>query len=129
MTLRRGAAYLGWRLPTLNELYRPFRVGSDSTVANPALKPERLRGFDLGVEYRAPISTVHLSATYFNNRLEDAISNVTITDPVFKAANCKGVTGRCIQRQNVDAIRLQGLEIEAGRAARRRRSRSAPIRL
>ena len=41
-------------------------------------------------------------------------TNVTITDPVFKAANCKGVTGRCIQRQNVDAITSQGLELEAG---------------
>ena len=109
----RGAAYLGWRLPTLNELYRPYRVGSDATVANAALKPERLRGFDLGVEFR-PLSTLRLSATYFNNRLEDAIANVTITDPVFKAANCKGVSGRCIQRQNVDAIQSQGLELEAG---------------
>jgi hypothetical protein len=35
----RGAAYLGWRLPTLNELYRPFRVGPDATAANPALSP------------------------------------------------------------------------------------------
>jgi outer membrane receptor protein involved in Fe transport len=24
----RAAAYRGWRLPTLNELYRPFRVGA-----------------------------------------------------------------------------------------------------
>ena len=39
----RAAAYLGWRLPTLNELYRPFRVGADATAANAALTPERLR--------------------------------------------------------------------------------------
>jgi hypothetical protein len=38
LTLR-GAAYLGWRLPTLNELYRPFRVGADATAANAALDP------------------------------------------------------------------------------------------
>ncbi len=43
LTLR-AAAYLGWRLPTLNELYRPFRVGADATAANAALSPERLEG-------------------------------------------------------------------------------------
>ena len=32
-----AAAYRGWRLPTLNELYRPFRAGADATAANPAL--------------------------------------------------------------------------------------------
>ena len=40
----RGAAYLGWRMPTLNELFRPFRAGADATAANPELDPERLAG-------------------------------------------------------------------------------------
>jgi len=44
LTLR-SAAYLGWRLPTLNELYRPFRVATDATAANAALPgaPARYR--------------------------------------------------------------------------------------
>src|SRR6185436_14214236 len=32
----RAAAYTGFRIPTLNELYRPFRVGNDITEANAA---------------------------------------------------------------------------------------------
>ena len=48
----RAAAYRGWRLPTLNELYRPFRVGADATAANAALAPERLEGVEAGLEYR-----------------------------------------------------------------------------
>ena len=28
------AGYRGWRLPTINELVRPFRVGPDATAAN-----------------------------------------------------------------------------------------------
>src|SRR6185295_7991545 len=40
----RGAAYTGFRVPTLNELYRPFRVGNDVTEANSALEPEHLLG-------------------------------------------------------------------------------------
>lgn len=39
-----SAAYSGFRVPTLNELYRPFRVGNDVTEANPRLRPERLLG-------------------------------------------------------------------------------------
>jgi outer membrane receptor protein involved in Fe transport len=113
----RAAGYLGWRLPTLNELYRPFRVGSDSTVANAALKPERLKGVELGVDYR-PISTLRFSATLFANKLQDAIANVTI-DPVTQSALrnslCPGLpgSGACRQRQNIDAIRSRGVEIEA----------------
>ena len=40
----RAAAYSGFRPPTLNELYRPFRVGNDITEANAGLKPEKLYG-------------------------------------------------------------------------------------
>lgn len=95
----RTAAYSGWRLPTLNELYRPFRAGNDSTVANPLLNPERVKGVEAGAEYH-PIPGWKIGATLFWNKLDDAISNVTI------AANTR-------QRQNVDAIRSRGVEVDA----------------
>jgi vitamin B12 transporter len=38
----RAAAYASFRPPTLNELNRPFGVGSDLTESNPNLKPEKL---------------------------------------------------------------------------------------
>ena len=44
----RVAGYVGFRVPTLNELYRPFRVGNDVTQANAALRPEKLYGAELG---------------------------------------------------------------------------------
>ena len=71
----RSAAYLGWRMPTLNELFRPFRAGLDATAANPELKPERLAGAEVGAEYAH--GAVRLSLTGFVNRLKDAIANVT----------------------------------------------------
>ncbi len=46
----RAAGYRGWRLPTLNELYRPFRVGAEVTTANEMLKPERLWGGEVGAD-------------------------------------------------------------------------------
>ena len=42
----------GFRAPTLNELYRQFRVGTVLTLANNQLGPERLVGGELGVSVR-----------------------------------------------------------------------------
>jgi outer membrane receptor protein involved in Fe transport len=100
----RGAGYLGWRLPTLNELYRPFRVGTDTTNANPLLAPERLKGVDAGIDYHL-LSIVRLGATIFYNRLDDAIANVTTS---------VSSAGTIRKRQNLDAIRSQGFELQAG---------------
>ena len=44
----------GFRAPTLNELYRQFRVGALLTLANEALGPERLIGGELGINV-APV--------------------------------------------------------------------------
>jgi len=95
----RAAAYTGFRLPTLNELYRPFTVFPVTTQANADLKPERLRGVEAGINV-TPASGLTLSGTVFYNKLADAIANVTI-----------GTNLR--QRQNVDAIAAKGIEATA----------------
>ena len=95
----RAAAYSGLRLPTLNELYRPFVVFPVTTMANENLVPERLEGYDVGVDWRV-VPGLRLTATWFDNQVENAITNVTI------AANLR-------QRRNIDAIEAQGLEFGA----------------
>ncbi|HUD94919.1 TonB-dependent receptor [Sphingobium sp.] len=95
----RAAAYSGFRLPTLNELYRPFVVFPITTQANAALTPEKLKGVETGIDL-TPTEGISLSATAFYNRLDDAIANVTI------AANTR-------QRQNVDRIVAKGIELAA----------------
>jgi outer membrane receptor protein involved in Fe transport len=109
----RGAAYLGWRLPTLNELYRPFRVGADATAANPALAPERLKGIEAGVDYR-PLSTARIGLTVFANRLENGIANVTLGHGPgsFPGVGFVGAAGSYSQRQNLDAITATGIEVD-----------------
>jgi len=109
----RGAGYLGWRLPTLNELYRPFRVGADATVANAALAPERLQGVELGLNYE--IFTLRFGATVFWNRLDNAIANVTLArgPGIFPGAGFVSAAGSFNQRQNLDAVEAKGIEIEA----------------
>jgi outer membrane receptor protein involved in Fe transport len=110
----RGAAYLGWRLPTLNELYRPFRVGPDATAANAALAPERLKGFEAGIDWQ-PLSGLELRATAFDNRLTGAIANVTLGrgPGVFPGVGFVGAGGEYRMRQNLDAIDARGLELDA----------------
>lgn len=110
----RAAAYRGWRLPTLNELYRPFRVGADATAANAELAPERLRGVEAGVDWR-PLGNARLSATLFSNRLEDAIANVTIArgPGVFPGVGFVSAAGFYRQRQNLDAVKARGIELDA----------------
>jgi len=97
----RGAAYSGFRLPTLNELYRPFVVFPITTRANAALTPEKLKGAEAGVDV-TPVQGLTLSVTGFINRLDDAIANVTLTN----VANTR-------ERQNVDHITAKGVELTA----------------
>ena len=96
----RAAAYSGLRLPTLNELYRPFSVFPVTTNANADLTNERLEGFEAGLDL-IPAAGVKLSLTAFDNRVKNAVANVTI-----------GTNLR--QRQNVEAIDAQGVEAAAG---------------
>ncbi|HEX8258619.1 MAG TPA: TonB-dependent receptor [Allosphingosinicella sp.] len=112
----RGAAYLGWRLPTLNELYRPFRAGAHATAANADLAPERLRGIEAGVELR-PARALRIGLTAFWNRLEEGIANVTLADGpgTFPGVGFVGAGGQYRQRRNLDAIVSRGIELD-GRA-------------
>ena len=93
----RVASYTGFRLPTLNELYRPFTVFPITTQANAALKPERLRGIEAGIDLR-PLPGMTIGLTLFDNRLGDAIANVTI------GPNLR-------RRDNVRAIEARGVEV------------------
>ncbi len=110
----RTAAYRGWRLPTLNELYRPFRVGPDATSANATLAPERLTGVEAGVTV-TPAPNLTLAATIFRNTLDNAIANVTAgAGPgIFPGVGFVAAGGTYRVRQNLDAIRATGFELDA----------------
>jgi vitamin B12 transporter len=104
----RSAAYLGWRLPTLNELFRPFRAGADATAANPLLHPERLSGAEAGLRYER--GGIGLSLTAFVNRLSDAIANVTLGHGPGIFPGVGFVAGTYRQRQNIHAVKVRGVE-------------------
>lgn len=109
----RAAAYTGWRLPTLNELYRPFRAGTDATAANPLLDPERLAGAEAGIDV-TPLPALTLSATGYWNRIRGAVGNVTLgTGPgTFPGVGFVAAGGAYRQRLNLAAIVAKGIEAD-----------------
>jgi len=90
----------GFRAPTLNELYRQFRVGPTLTLANNALGPERLVGGEAGLTV-VPAPNVTIRTSWFDNRVKDPVSNVTISPPG------PAVTQ---QRQNLGRTRIWGIQ-------------------
>ncbi|HUY04506.1 MAG TPA: TonB-dependent receptor, partial [Rhodocyclaceae bacterium] len=99
----RAAAYAGFRAPSLNELYRPFRVGNDVTNANAALNPEKLYGGEVG--WGGVRGNLSWNTTLFFNQLHDAITNVTI--------GTSSAGGALRQRQNAGDINAVGFEGDA----------------
>lgn len=91
----------GFRPPTLNELYRPFRVGGVITNANASLIPERARGVEAGVVTH--LSKLTIRGLLFWSEVDDAIVNVTLSSNPDLVVR---------QRQNAARIRAAGTEIE-----------------
>ena len=98
-----ASAYRSFRAPTLNELYRTFRVGNALTLANEALDPERSSGLDAGAIFSTDSGRLTARATLFWMEIEDAVGNVTIS-----------VTPALItrRRQNIGEIRARGFEMD-----------------
>jgi len=94
----RADLYAGFRAPSLNELYRPYRVGNQSISANAALQPEKLYGGEAGVGRDFGFGSI--DADVFANRMVDPIINVTT-----------GAT--TLERENVPEINALGVEIQA----------------
>ena len=102
-----GSLYRSFRAPTLNELYRSFRVGNVLTLANEDLGAERLVGSEIGaVVFRSRSS---LRATLFVMEVERNIANITLS------VQPDLITRR---RENLGQTRSQGLELDGQWMAR-----------
>ena len=93
-----GAANSGFRAPTLTELYRQFSVGAVTTRPNDQLGPERLVGGEAGINV-APASNVTARLTWFDNRVSDPVSNVTLN-------------ATTAQKQNLGETRIRGVQTD-----------------
>lgn len=108
----RSAAYEGFRAPTLNELYRPFRLGNNVTLANPDLTPEELYGAEFGGGGEE--GALSWDTDIFYNQLHNAVTNVTLQNcPTNFPCTLPPPGGLLIQRQNAGDIDAYGVEAEA----------------
>lgn len=100
----RGSVYRAFRAPTLNELFREFRVGNVVTQANPDLRPERLFGAEAGFDLVR--ESTRVSLTLYRNDLTDLINNVTLQ------------TGSTVvrRRENVSSALARGVEVNLRRS-------------
>jgi outer membrane receptor protein involved in Fe transport len=98
-----GSMYRAFRAPTLNELYRTFRVANIVTLNNPYLNAERLTGAEAGVNISALDHKLDLRGTFFWSDIVDPVENVTIdptSNPVLR------------QKENLGRIRSRGVELD-----------------
>lgn len=93
-----ASAYTAFRAPTLNELYRGFRVGNITTLPNAELTSEELTGFELGARAR------NARLTLFWMHVSDTIANVTLSQTPALITR---------QRQNLGRTRSIGAELDA----------------
>lgn len=99
----RLSGYESFRAPTLNELYRPFRVGNVLTEANPLLAAERYRGAQVGAVAQVRRGLA-LHATYFDGTVSNLVTSVTLSaTPVLITR----------QRQNLGRVRPRGATVGA----------------
>ena len=107
----RVSAGTAFRLPTLNELHRPFRVRNDIVEANPELDAERFFSVEAGLDWQ-PKENLKMSAAVFYHWISDAIANVPVTDPA-EIREIFGIIprgGSGSQRQNVEQAQVSGIE-------------------
>jgi outer membrane receptor protein involved in Fe transport len=97
--------FRAFRTPTLNELYRGFRVGNVVTNANPSLRAERLTGAEAGASVHTWSERMVVRGLVFWSAIADPIANVTLTTTPSLITR---------QRQNLGRIRARGLEVSAG---------------
>lgn len=96
-----ASAYRGFRAPTLNELYRAFRVGDVLTRANSDLDAERLTGAETGAVFTTPRITAR--GVLYWMEVDRSIANVTLSVT-------QGLITR--QRRNLGSTRSRGVELE-----------------
>jgi outer membrane receptor protein involved in Fe transport len=98
-----ASVYGAFRAPSLNELYRTFRVGNVVTSNNAFLKAERLTGGEAGLNMSGLEGKLNLRANFFWSGIKDPIANVTIdstSDPIQR------------MKENLGRTRSRGIEFD-----------------
>jgi outer membrane receptor protein involved in Fe transport len=98
-----GSVYRAFRAPTLNELYRTFRVGSVLTLNNAGLNAERLTGAEAGVNVTSWGGRLSTRSTFFWSDIVNPVANVTLTTTPTLITR---------QKENLGRTRSRGVELD-----------------
>lgn len=101
-TALNASVYRGYRAPTLNELYRNFRVGNVLTLANPALTGEHLTGGEAGMSQLLWANRLTLRGNFFWSDISDPVANVTLTTTPTLITR---------EKENLGVIQARGFEL------------------
>jgi len=74
-----ASGYRSFRAPTLNELYRSFRVGNVVTNSNVFLRAERFSGGEAGARTTMWDNRLSIRGSIFGGIVTDPVENVTIS--------------------------------------------------
>jgi outer membrane receptor protein involved in Fe transport len=99
-----ASGYRSFRAPTLNELYRSFRLGNVLTLANDNLRAERLTGGEAGAIVTGLDQRFIARATFFWDDVMRPVANVTISSTPTLITR---------ERENLGRTRSRGVELEA----------------
>lgn len=99
-----GSFSKSFRAPTLNELYRAFRVGNVLTLANENLRAERADMFEAGANFTGFAKRLNLRGNFFVTKISNPVVSVTLNSTPALITR---------QRQNVGETRSRGIELDA----------------
>ena len=102
-TAIRASIGSGFRAPALFELYKTHTRGTGVTIANPDLEPEKIVSYELGAE-RVFFGTIWARITYYQSYAEELIAGRT-------------VSAKQYERDNLDEVKIHGVEVELKWAA------------
>ncbi|MGH9799026.1 MAG: TonB-dependent receptor [Blastocatellia bacterium] len=105
----------GIKAPSLVEAFSP----NGFFLGNPALKPERARSYDFGIEQFFWKDRYRVEATYFENRFRDQIAYVG--DAATFGGPIKTADGRLTHFVNNDRTISRGMEIAVSMSPHKRR--------
>lgn len=96
-TTLRGSVGKAFRPPTVYELYRTWTSASGITyTGNPALEPEKVTSWDIGVEQKL-WRGAKLSLTYFENYMKDLIYRKTVSSTLQEYVNVGKAESRGVE--------------------------------
>ncbi len=98
-----GSIYRAFRAPTLNELYRSFRLGNVLTNANNYLEAEHLTGAESGATWASGGGRMTARGVFFWSDITRPIENVTLT-----------ITPSLVtrERENLGRTRSRGVDFD-----------------